>query len=85
MTTWDDRPEHLTGEKLNAWALTTVSDGLRDVARALYALGNGDAGTTMGAVEGLAMKIHEGLGDVVCAIEGLTGAAESPGSPDEPA
>jgi hypothetical protein len=49
---------------------------LENIARALIYigdqlkyLGNGNAATEMGAIEGLAMKVNEGLASIASAIE----------------
>lgn len=66
-STWETRPT-LKPEELTAWALTTVADALCGVTSSLHLLGTGDAGTTMGAIEFLAVQIHDGLGDLAGAI-----------------
>ncbi|PWT72766.1 MAG: hypothetical protein C5B60_09100 [Chloroflexi bacterium] len=74
--TWEQRPRQLKSEELNAWALTTITDALSGIAdvlggieSAIHGLGTGDAGTTMGAIEFLACKIHDGFHDLALAFE----------------
>jgi hypothetical protein len=51
-------------------ALYEIADGLQAIARALRALGNGNAATDMGAIEGLGVAIRE-------SVTGLSGAISS--------
>ena len=49
-------------------ALFAIAEGLKDVAYALKYLGNGDAATSMGAIEALSVQIREGFSAVADAI-----------------
>jgi methyl-accepting chemotaxis protein len=56
--------------------LTAVAESLDSVATHLKYLGVGNAGTTMGAVEFLAVKTKEGLSEVASALDNLAEIAE---------
>ena len=68
-------------------ALLAISESLSEVARSIDRLGNGDATSSMGAIEGLAVQVRDGLqniadsvsssaGDVTDAIEDVTRAVD---------
>lgn len=52
-------------------ALDGIASALRDVAVALKYLGNGDASTTMGAIEAHSVQVREGLSEVATALQAI--------------
>lgn len=46
-----------------------IAEALNNISYNLRALGNGDAATSMGAIEGLAMMIKEGLESIGTSME----------------
>lgn len=56
---FEDKARAGDGAYAIAWALLDLSDSQEATAKALQRLGNGDASTHYGAIEGLAMKIEQ--------------------------
>ena len=52
------------------------SSEIKNIAYELSRLGNGNANTHFGAIEGLAMKVNEGLKEVATSIDGLSSVVE---------
>jgi hypothetical protein len=57
-----------------ASALIEVAEAIDGVARALRALGNGNASTPMGAIEALGAVIKESIGGLALSIETIAEA-----------
>jgi hypothetical protein len=51
-----------------------IADGLGEVARALIQLGNADASTPMGGLEGLGKALSDSLDNVAGALDGVGNA-----------
>ena len=56
--------------------IQNIAYALYGIANELSRLGNGNAATHFGAIEGLAMKVNEGLKEVATSIDGLSGTIE---------
>ena len=54
--------------------MSDQADALDGIARAIHALGNGDAGTTMGGLESLGMAIMKGNAEIATSISDLAEA-----------
>lgn len=52
--------------------LFAIARGLEAVARSIRDLGNGDAATPMGAIEGFAVIVRDACGDIASAIRETT-------------
>jgi len=59
-----------TSEKTSEMAIATA---IGDLAYQVRALGNGNASTSMGAVEGHAVKVGEGLTRLATSVDDVTG------------
>jgi hypothetical protein len=60
-------------------AIEAIATGLGSVARAIKALGNGNAASQMGAIEAASMKIHQGLESVAGALREIAEAMRERG------
>ena len=56
--------------------IKNIAYALYGIANELSRLGNGNANTHFGAIEGLAMKVNEGLKEVATSIDGLSSVVE---------
>ena len=56
--------------------IKNIAYALYGIANELSRLGNGNANTYFGAIEGLAMKVNEGLKEVATSIDGLSSVVE---------
>ena len=56
--------------------INNIAYALYGIANELSRLGNGNANTHFGAIEGLAMKVNEGLKEVATSIDGLSSVVE---------
>lgn len=56
------------------WADKETVDALNNIAKALQDLGNADANTRMGGLEGLGRTIRGGLADLALALDGVAAA-----------
>lgn len=66
------------GEMVNVTdALFAIADGLDSVAKSIHALGNADAATPMGAIEGFAAHIGERMESLTMAIGEIADAISS--------
>lgn len=59
-----------------AEAAKEMAGAIGSVANELKYLGNGDAATTRGAIEGLGMLMREGLGEVAGAIASISASVQ---------
>lgn len=65
---WIARRARDDGSYAIAFALLQVSEELIDIGTYIKYLGNGDAATSMGAIENLAKELRDGLGAVSSAL-----------------
>ncbi len=49
-------------------AMLCIADGLQEVARSISNLGNGNASTSMGAIEALSVQMKDGLTDISASV-----------------
>lgn len=77
MSSWNERPQDLKPEELNAWALTTVAD-------ALYNLEAGLQDATREAVSGLKQAVEglENIGFISISLDHMASALRDLGTGD---
>jgi hypothetical protein len=77
MTGWELRANNGDGK-------FAIAVALLDIAKALYALGNGNAATQMGAIEAFGDHIGKKLDDLTGALHGMADMVGTLSPPDPP-
>ena len=71
---FEERARNGDGAYAIAWALLDLSDSQEATAKALQNLGNGNASTHFGAIEGLAMKVEQAAEILGAQVSGIADA-----------